>query len=223
MGSRRLEPARPPFTRYQFIVLGEGPSRRSAACDRGRPRSHRRADAGRGRACRGSRDRPVGPPRRPDGAGAERRRRGGGRRRRRAGRPDRGAAPRPRGSRQRGVRRPVPRSSHVLPVEQLVALAAALRGSPPRGVLVGVGCVSFGLGESMSPAVVAAIPAFTAAIRTEIERLVAEASFRRLACRSHDPRYAGWARLARPVCRTAPGLRDGRHSDRRAPRTTLSP
>ncbi len=74
------------------------------------------------------------------------------------------------------ARRPVARSSHVLPVDQLVALAGALRGSAPHGVLVGVGGASFGLGEPISPAVSDAVPAFAAAIRAEIERLVAEAS-----------------------------------------------
>lgn len=71
---------------------------------------------------------------------------------------------------------PVPRSSHVLPVDQLVALAAVLRGGPPEGVLVGVGGERFGFGEGLSPAVEAAMPRFAAAIRAEIERLVAEAS-----------------------------------------------
>ena len=71
---------------------------------------------------------------------------------------------------------PVPRSSHVLPVDQLVALAAALRGSPPRGVLVGVGGERFGFGEGLSPGVEAAVPAFVAAIRVEVERLVAAIS-----------------------------------------------
>jgi hydrogenase maturation protease len=71
---------------------------------------------------------------------------------------------------------PRPRSSHVLPVDQLVALAAALRGSPPHGVLVGVGCERFGLGEGLSPAVEAAVPALAATIRAEVERLIAEAS-----------------------------------------------
>jgi hydrogenase maturation protease len=73
-----------------------------------------------------------------------------------------------------GGSRPVPRSSHVLPVDQLVALAAALRGSPPRGVLVGMGCERFGLGDSLSPAVAAAVPAMAAVICAEIERLLAE-------------------------------------------------
>lgn len=71
--------------------------------------------------------------------------------------------------------RPSPRSSHILPVEQLVALAVALRGSPPRGVLVGVGGERFGIGEPLSPAVQAAVPVLAAAVRAEIERLAAPA------------------------------------------------
>ena len=70
---------------------------------------------------------------------------------------------------------PVPRSSHVLPVDQLVGLAAALRGAPPRGVLVGMGGEQFGFGEGLSPAVEAAVPVFAATIRAEIERQLAGA------------------------------------------------
>lgn len=69
---------------------------------------------------------------------------------------------------------PTPRSTHVLPVDQLVALAAALRGSVPRGVLVGLGGACFDLGAGFSPPVEAALPAFGAAIRAEIERLAAD-------------------------------------------------
>jgi hydrogenase maturation protease len=71
---------------------------------------------------------------------------------------------------------PTPRSTHVLPVDQLVALAAALRGSVPRGVLVGLGGSCFELGAGFSPPVEAALPAFGAAIRAEIERLAADAA-----------------------------------------------
>ncbi len=68
--------------------------------------------------------------------------------------------------------RAVPRSSHVLPVDQLVALAGVLRGSPPPGVLVGVGAERFGWGEPLSAAVAAAVPALALAISSEVERLV---------------------------------------------------
>jgi hydrogenase maturation protease len=66
----------------------------------------------------------------------------------------------------------VPRSTHVLPVDQLVALAAALRGSPPPGVLVGLGSRGFDLGAGLSEPVTAALPAFGAAIQAEIDRAV---------------------------------------------------
>lgn len=68
---------------------------------------------------------------------------------------------------------PTPRSSHVLPVDQLVALATALRGTPPPGVLVGVGASRFGIGEPFSPAVAEAVARLASAVAGEIERLVA--------------------------------------------------
>jgi hydrogenase maturation protease len=67
---------------------------------------------------------------------------------------------------------PVPRSTHVLPVDQLIALAAALRGSPPPGVLVGLGSACFDLGAGLTPPVLAALPAFADAIQGEIGRAV---------------------------------------------------
>lgn len=67
---------------------------------------------------------------------------------------------------------PVPRSSHMLPLDQLVALAGVLRGADPPGLLVGVGAERFGFGEPLSPAVAAAIPALARAVRAELERLV---------------------------------------------------
>ncbi|HYM85069.1 MAG TPA: hydrogenase maturation protease [Candidatus Dormibacteraeota bacterium] len=69
---------------------------------------------------------------------------------------------------------PVPRSSHVLPVDQLVALAGVLRGGDPPGVLLGVGAERFGFGEPLSPAVADAIPALAAAIRAELAHLGSE-------------------------------------------------
>ena len=68
---------------------------------------------------------------------------------------------------------PVPRSSHVLPVDQLVALAGVLRGGDPPGLLLGVGAEHFGFGDPLSPAVARAIPALATAVRKELERLVA--------------------------------------------------
>jgi hydrogenase maturation protease len=74
-----------------------------------------------------------------------------------------------------GERQLVPRSSHVLPLDQLVALAGALRGADPPGVLVGVGAERFEFGETISPRVAESIPALAAAVREELERLIAAA------------------------------------------------
>jgi hydrogenase maturation protease len=65
----------------------------------------------------------------------------------------------------------LPRSSHDLPVEQVIGLAAILRGALPAGSFVGLGAAASGLGASVSPAVEAALPAFRSAIAREIRRL----------------------------------------------------
>ncbi len=64
-----------------------------------------------------------------------------------------------------------PASSHSLPPDQVLALAGELRGSPLRGVFVGIGGTEFGFGDELSPAVAAGLPAFTAALAQEINRL----------------------------------------------------
>jgi len=64
---------------------------------------------------------------------------------------------------------PEPRSSHELPIDQVLALAATLRERPPAGTFVGIGGERWDLGASLSPAVVAALPAFAAAIAAAIE------------------------------------------------------
>lgn len=63
------------------------------------------------------------------------------------------------------------RSTHRLPLEQTLSLAALLRGAPPRGSFVGLGGEWFAPGTRLSPAVAAAIPGFAAAIATEVDRL----------------------------------------------------
>ena len=75
-----------------------------------------------------------------------------------------------RGDAARGGR-PVPASSHSIPPDQVLALAAELRGSLPRGVFVGIGGARFGFGEELSPAVIAGLAAFAAALAGEIRRL----------------------------------------------------
>jgi hydrogenase maturation protease len=66
--------------------------------------------------------------------------------------------------------RGAPRSSHTLPPDQVVSLAAALRGSPPEGVFVGIGGRAFGLGAGLSPEVAAGLQALTDRIVDEILR-----------------------------------------------------
>jgi hydrogenase maturation protease len=65
-----------------------------------------------------------------------------------------------------------PRSSHELPLEQALALAAALAGRPPAGAFVGIGGARWAAGAPLSDAVAAGLPAFAAAI----EAAVAEAA-----------------------------------------------
>jgi hydrogenase maturation protease len=68
-----------------------------------------------------------------------------------------------------------PRSSHALPVSQVLGLAGAL-GELPRGTFVGIGGRRFGFGQGLSRAVRAAMPAYRAAIVAEIERLAGSVS-----------------------------------------------
>jgi hydrogenase maturation protease len=68
----------------------------------------------------------------------------------------------------------IPASSHSLPPDQVLALAAELRGSMPRGVFVGIGGAEFGFGERLSPAVEAGLPAFAAVVAREIRRLAGQ-------------------------------------------------
>ncbi|HET7726170.1 MAG TPA: hydrogenase maturation protease [Candidatus Limnocylindrales bacterium] len=56
-----------------------------------------------------------------------------------------------------GARSPVPRSSHELPIPEVVGIAEILGGPLDGGLLV-VGGSDFGLGHPLSPAVEAAIP-----------------------------------------------------------------
>ncbi len=64
-----------------------------------------------------------------------------------------------------------PASSHSLPPDQVLALAAELRGSLPRGCFVGIGGIEFGFGEQLSPRVASNLPALTQALADEIRRL----------------------------------------------------
>ena len=183
---------------------------------------------------RGPRDRSARPGRPRRAA----RRRGGDRRRRRPrrgrGRDRRHPA---RGPRDRGAH--PARSSHVLPVEQLVGLAAALRGSPPPGVLVGIGgsdsrsasacrrpspppCLRWrtrsGTRSVGSPA--ADRCALRRARARPMSRQFGPAARSRQRAQGPFGMTDGTAR-PRPAGRTAPDVRDGRPSDARPIRTTL--
>jgi hydrogenase maturation protease len=66
---------------------------------------------------------------------------------------------------------PAPRSSHMLPLRDVLGLVQTLRGSLPQGTFVGLGGSSFGLGDPVSSAVREAIPALAVATIEEANRL----------------------------------------------------
>lgn len=63
---------------------------------------------------------------------------------------------------------PTPRSSHVLPIGQLVAIAQVMRDAPLAGSFVGVGGRSFGFGRAVGRPVRSALPAFRSAIEAAL-------------------------------------------------------
>jgi hydrogenase maturation protease len=77
--------------------------------------------------------------------------------------------------------RPAPHSSHLLPIDRVLALAAVLRPAPPAGTFVGIGGADFGLGSPLSPAVAAGLPAFAAAIADTIRAAARNVRSRRTA------------------------------------------
>ena len=67
---------------------------------------------------------------------------------------------------------PTPRSSHELPIDQVLSLAQVLRpGGLPEGVFVGIGGRRFGYGRPLSRSVRLNMVAFQAAIAAELSRL----------------------------------------------------
>lgn len=64
-----------------------------------------------------------------------------------------------------------PRSSHALAPDQVIALAATLRGTPPQGVFIGIGGADFALGADLSPAVRIGLPWLVEQLVAEIDRL----------------------------------------------------
>jgi hydrogenase maturation protease len=64
-----------------------------------------------------------------------------------------------------------PRSSHALPITQVLGIAQAIRGSLPPGRLVGIGGKWFGFGETRSRALREGLAAFELATARAIEEL----------------------------------------------------
>lgn len=73
---------------------------------------------------------------------------------------------------------PIPRSSHVLPIGQLVAIAQVMRDAPLAGSFVGIGGRSFGFGRALGRPVRAALPAFRGAIEAALINAAAVAEGR---------------------------------------------
>ncbi len=69
-------------------------------------------------------------------------------------------------------RAPEPSSSHELPLEQVLALAAILREAPPAGTFVGIGGSCWDVGTPLTAPVAAGLPAFAAAIAAAIDAAV---------------------------------------------------
>jgi len=68
-----------------------------------------------------------------------------------------------------------PRSSHALPIDQVVGIAAAVRGQLPEGVFVGIGGMRFGFGSRRSRAITGGMRRFERAIEGEVRRLASAA------------------------------------------------
>jgi hydrogenase maturation protease len=64
-----------------------------------------------------------------------------------------------------------PRSSHALPIDQVLGIADAIRGRLPDGAFVGIGGQWFGFGTLRSRAVRSGLPAFEIAVATAIREL----------------------------------------------------
>jgi hydrogenase maturation protease len=64
-----------------------------------------------------------------------------------------------------------PRSSHALPITQVLGIAEAIRGQLPRGLLVGIGGKWFGFGETRSRALREGMQAYELLIERAIQEL----------------------------------------------------
>jgi hydrogenase maturation protease len=65
-----------------------------------------------------------------------------------------------------------PRSSHALPIQQVLGIAEAIRGTLPAGTFVGIGGKWFGFGERHSRAVTAGMGELQSTIEAELARLL---------------------------------------------------
>ena len=68
-------------------------------------------------------------------------------------------------------RGPAPRSSHALPINQLLGIVNVLVAEPLRGYFVGIGGADFSPGSSLSPQVAREMPAFIDAVGAAIDEL----------------------------------------------------
>lgn len=64
-----------------------------------------------------------------------------------------------------------PRSSHALPIQQVLGIAEAVRGGLPAGRFLGIGGKWFGFGSTRSRAVREGMPAYERAVRAAIAGL----------------------------------------------------
>ena len=64
-----------------------------------------------------------------------------------------------------------PRSSHALPIQQVLGIAEAVRGGLPAGRFLGIGGKWFGFGSTRSRAVRESMPAYERAVRAAITGL----------------------------------------------------
>lgn len=64
-----------------------------------------------------------------------------------------------------------PRSSHALPIAQVLGIAAAVRGALPRGTFLGIGGKWFGFGQVRSSALRAGMDAYERALEHAIRQL----------------------------------------------------
>jgi hydrogenase maturation protease len=69
-----------------------------------------------------------------------------------------------------------PRSSHAVPIAQVLGVARLLADAPIEGLFVGIGGADFGFGRGLSPVVRAAIPEFAHAIEAGVAELAAARS-----------------------------------------------